>query len=288
MFPEAGYSFDGRATTLPRGLGMLLKRLNVPVVTVITDGAYLRTPLFNELKNRRIKVNAHIKCLLTPDEIKGKTVAELDAILDSEFAFDAYAKQYETKTVIDESFRAQGLHRVLYRCPNCNSEGAMVGEGTTLSCGKCGKVYEMDAYGRMNALDGKTEFTHIPDWYDWQRECVKREIEQGEYSLETDVSIGIMRDHKAYYEVGEGILTHGENGFRLIGCDGKLEYSHSALASHTINADFYWYTIGDCISIGNREMLYYCFPKTNIPVAKIRLASEEIYKIKRAEKRRKK
>ena len=31
MFPEAGYSFDGRTTTLPRKMGILLKKLDVPV-----------------------------------------------------------------------------------------------------------------------------------------------------------------------------------------------------------------------------------------------------------------
>lgn len=288
MFPEAGYSFDGRATSLPHGLGMLLKRLNVPVVTVITDGAYLRTPLFNELKNRKTKVTAHVSCLLTPEEMKEKSVKELDAIIDNAFSFDAYAKQYETKRIIDEPYRAKGLERILYRCPHCNTDGQMHGDGTEIYCKKCGKDYEMDAFGRMCAKNGETEFAHIPDWYNWQRECVRKEIENGEYCLETEVKIGVMRDHKAYYTIGEGILVHDENGFRLTGCDGRLEYSHSPLASHTINADFYWYTIGDCISIGNREILYYCFPKAHIPVAKIRLAAEEIYKIKRAEKRIKK
>jgi len=33
MYPEAGYSFDGRATALPRKMGVLMKRLGVPVVT---------------------------------------------------------------------------------------------------------------------------------------------------------------------------------------------------------------------------------------------------------------
>lgn len=40
MYPEAGYSFDGRTTTLPRKLGILMKKLGVPVVTVITQGAF--------------------------------------------------------------------------------------------------------------------------------------------------------------------------------------------------------------------------------------------------------
>ena len=76
MYPEAGYSFDGRTTALPRKLGVLMKRLGVPVVTVITQGAFARDPLYNMLQIRDVKVSAHVKCLATAEEIKEKTVAE--------------------------------------------------------------------------------------------------------------------------------------------------------------------------------------------------------------------
>ena len=79
MYPEAGYSFDGRTTTLPRGLGILMKRMGVPVVTVITEGAFHRDPLYNMLQIRDVKVSAHVKCIATPEEIHEKSVEELDA-----------------------------------------------------------------------------------------------------------------------------------------------------------------------------------------------------------------
>ena len=82
MYPEAGYSFDGRTTTLPRGLGILMKRLDVPVVTVITKGAFHRDPLYNMLQIRDVKVSAHVKCIATAEEIREKSVEELDALLD--------------------------------------------------------------------------------------------------------------------------------------------------------------------------------------------------------------
>ena len=44
MFPEAGYSFDGTATTIPHRLGKLLKMLDSPVMTIRTHGAFLRDP----------------------------------------------------------------------------------------------------------------------------------------------------------------------------------------------------------------------------------------------------
>jgi hypothetical protein len=46
-------------------------------------------------------------------------------------------------------------------------------------------------------------------------------------------------------------------------------------------ADYYWYEIGDMICIGNNDVLYYCFPKGADPVAKARLATEELYKLKK-------
>ena len=69
LYPEAGYSFDGTATALPRKMGVLLKKLDVPVVTVITQGAYFRQPLYNDLQKRKVKVRADVTCLFTAEEI---------------------------------------------------------------------------------------------------------------------------------------------------------------------------------------------------------------------------
>lgn len=281
MFPEAGYSLDGRATVLPRHLGVLLKRLKVPVVTVTTWGAYARDPLYNGLQIRRVKVSAEVKCVLTPEEIKEKSLEELDEIVQSAFRFDQFAWQRDNRVRIDEPFRADGLHRMLYKCPACRAEGEMEGKGVHLTCHHCGKQYELEPYGTLRALSGKTEFNHIPDWFDWQREQVRQEILDGTYCLDTDVDIGMMVDHKALYMVGQGRLRHDKDGFILTGCDGKLRYEQDPLASHSLNVDYFWYEIGDVISIGNRDALYYCFPKQKDVVTRARLAAEILYQMKK-------
>lgn len=286
MFPEAGYSFDGRASALPQKMGLLLKKLNVPVVTVITEGAFLRQPLYNELRTRKVKVSAKVSCILTPEEIKEKSVKELDSLIDNAFTFDAFARQRETKTIINTKDRAKGLERILYLCPSCLAEGFMKTDGCEIFCEKCGKRYEMDVFGSLSAKDGKTEFSHIPDWVDFERKNIRNELKNGEYRLETDVKIGIIRDYKALYMVGNGKLIHDENGFSLKSDDGEIDYHQSALSAHSVNSDFYWYTIGDVVGIGNKDFLYYCFPKKDVSVTKVRLAAEELYKIKKAEKRR--
>ena len=282
MFPEAGYSFDGKTTTLPRKMGILLKKLDVPVVTVITEGAFARDPLYNMLQLRKVKVSAKVKCLLTRQEIKEKSVAELDAMIDEAFSFDNFAWQQENGILIKEKFRADGLNRILYQCAHCGTEGKMEGSGTILKCHHCGKEYELTEDGYLRALEGETEFSHVPDWYDWQRQNVRKELEEGSYSLDTDVDIAVLTNYKALYKVGSGRLKHDAEGFHLTGCDGKLDYKQSPLSSHSLNSDYFWYEMGDVIGIGNRDMLYYCFPKgSGDVVGKTRLAVEELYKMKK-------
>ena len=279
MFPEAGYSFDGRATVLPRRMGQLLKMLKVPVLFIKTEGAFLRTPLYNELKNREVPIRAEMKCLLTVEEIADRSVEELDAILADAFSFDQFRRQYETGLRVTEDFRADGLERVLYKCPHCGREDGMRGEGIYLTCHACGRRWELTELGRMRALEGETEYAHIPDWFDWQRACVKRELETGTYRLDTAVDIGVIMDTKALYMVGTGRLTHDADGFRLTGDDGVLHYEQKPKFSYSLNSDYYWYEIGDMIGIGTADCLYYCFPHDKIPVAKVRLATEELFKI---------
>lgn len=286
MYPEASYSFDGTATALPRRMGVLLKKLAVPVVMVRTYGAFAYDPLYNCLQTRRVLVHADVSCLLTPEEIAAQSVEQLDDVLDSAFTFDNFEWQRENGIAIHEDFRADGLERILYRCACCGAEGQMEGRGTGLTCRACGKHYEMDEHGVLHAADGDTEFPHIPDWYAWERRTVREELLRGDYQLSVDVRIGMMVDYKAIYMVGNGHLRHDENGFELTGCDGRLHYTQSPLASYGLYSDYFWYELGDVICIGDHEALYYCFPPAGTPVAKARLAAEELFKLKKAARSR--
>ena len=215
MYPEASYSFDGTATPLPESLGKCLKMLGVPVVMIRTYGAFARDPLYNNLKLRKVDVSADMEYLLSPREIAEKSVSELNAILTEQFSFDNFRWQQENNVRIAEAFRADCLNRVLYKCPHCGTEGKMLGKGTGLSCGNCGKKYELTELGYMEAVEGETEFPHIPHWYRWERECVRKELEEGTYQLDVVVDICMMVNTKCVYRVGSGRLHHDVEGFHL-------------------------------------------------------------------------
>ena len=286
LYPEASYSFDGTATALPESIGKCVKALGVPVVMLRTFGAFARDPLYNGLRKRRVNVSAELRCLLSSEELSAMSAEELQSRIDEQFRFDSFRWQQENGVAVCEPFRAEGLNRVLYKCPHCLTEGETEGRGTTLTCRRCGAVYRLTELGALERTDGgAAKFTHVPDWYAWERECVRAELERGTYALDIPVRICMMVNMKQICRVGEGRLRHDENGFHLTGCGGRLDCVQRAEASYSLYADYFWYELGDMICIGDSRALYYCFPLCEGDVvAKTRLAAEELYRLKRAQR----
>ena len=285
MYPEASYSFDGTATPLPESIGKCVKMLGVPLVMIRTYGAFARDPLYNGLQLRKVDVSADLEYLLSPQEIAKASTAEINTLLAERFSFDNFRDQQEQQIRITEPFRADGLNRVLYKCPHCGNEGAMTGKGTTLTCNSCGKTYLLTETGFLEAQEGETEFSHIPDWYRWERSCVRQELLDGSYRLDIPVRICMLVDSRSIYRVGEGRLIHTREGFHLSGCEGRLDYRQKPTSSYSLYSDYFWYELGDMICIGNSKALYYCFPTGQQDVvAKTRLAAEELYKLTKADR----
>lgn len=278
LFPEAGYTFDGSTAPLPESVGKCLKFFNVPVVVLQTNGAFLYDPLYNNLQLRKVKVSATLNYVLSKEDIKNKDVYELNNIIKEHFTFDNFKKQQDNKVVVNESFRADSLNKVLYKCPHCLTEGKTYGKGTTMICGHCHEEYELTEEGRLQNLTGETLFDHIPTWYNWQREEVKKEILNGTYNFHDDVEIYVLKNYDSIYHIGSGHLVHDVNGFNLTSKELGIEYVQSPLASYSCGSDLNWYEIGDVIGIGDSKIRYYCLPKNKRDVvAKAKLATEELY-----------
>lgn len=280
LYPEAGYSLDGTATVLPEHFAQFLKKLGIAVAMIRTYGAFTRDPLYNNLQRRKVKVSTKIEYLFSPKELEEKSDDVITARLNECFSFDQFRWQKENGVKVNEPFRADMLHRVLYKCPHCKTEGQTEGKGTTLICHACGARYHLDEYGELRNETGDTAFSFASDWAAWERKSVREEILAGEYALDIPVKIAMQVDTRALYFVGEGRLQHDKEGFTLTGCDGKLQFTQKASSMYSVNADYNFYEIGDMVSFGTTKMLYYCFPKNaSDSVTKIRFATEEIYRL---------
>ena len=289
MFPEAVYTLDGTCVTLPKTLAKFIKKLDVPLCMLKTSGVYLQVPAYGYVEKRDVPIEAELRYVLSPEEIKEMSVEEIQEVIDREFSFDDFRWQKENNIIIDEPFRAAGLHRILYKCPHCQKEGKMESSGIHLSCGACGKTWELTELGYLKATEGETYFDHVPDWYKWERECVRREILDGGYGFDVPCDIMMIVDTKALYKVGSGRLSHNmEDGFHLTGCDGKIDYRQSSKSMYTCEATPYWYEIDDVIGMGNNQVLYFAFPtEQKEVVGKVKLAVEEIFKILESQKQAK-
>ncbi len=282
IYPEARYSHVGTDSVIPESLGMMIKRFEVPVVTLITKGAHLRQPVW-DLNKRKVDVVANMRKILSPEEIKNMSQEQINDLINTEFKYDDYKYQVENNIIIDYEDRAKNINKVLYQCPNCKAEHMMYSEKNKLWCGKCKKVYQMDTLGRMGAVDSVTEFPHIPDWYEWQRTEVKKQISEGTYGIDTMVHIDSLPNATGFYRLGTGRLIHNSDGFTLTmkNENGEFTVHKNVLENYSIHIEYDYFGKGDCISFSTYTDTYYLFPfeKRDI-VTKIHFAVEELYKIK--------
>src|SRR5690606_30725931 len=154
------------------------------------------------LKQRKNRIAADMTQIVTEEEIKTLSVEEINQRIHDAFIYDEYAWQKREQIKIDDKNRAKGLHRVLYQCPSCKKEHVMDSNLDKIWCTSCGKSYTMDVYGELKAEQGKTEFSHIPAWYEFEREEVRKEILSGTYHFEDEVMIESLPNAKGYIPLG--------------------------------------------------------------------------------------
>ena len=182
IYPEARYSLCGTTAVLPTSLGKLCKLMKVPVATLICHGHHVNFPFWN-LHDRRVKpTEADFSLVFTPEQLESMSVDEINDRIVEAFQYDDFAWQKERGIRTPYEKRAEGLQKVLYQCPHCGTEYRMKAGGTHLWCDHCGKEWEMTELGELRALEGETEFSHIPDWYEWERSNVRKEVREGRYS----------------------------------------------------------------------------------------------------------
>jgi len=284
IYPEARYALVGTTAILPDSLGKMVKLLTMPVVTLICHGHHLQQPVWN-LKKRKVDTSADLSLILTPDMIAEKSVSELNEIIRTAFYYDDYRYQVENNLEIKAPDRAEGLHKVLYQCPECGNQNTMSSEGSRLICRMCGSVHEMDYLGKLHSLKGHTKFTHIPDWYEWERQQVKEEILQGKYRTESDVYVDILQNGTGFYRLGVAKLIHDETGFHLTGnFEEPFAVHKGPLENYSVHIEYNYFGKGDGVSFSTLHDTYYLFSvDQSISVTKVHFAVEELYKIKVAE-----
>lgn len=285
MYPEARYSPAGITSYLPDSLGMLVKMNKVPVVAVVHRGNHLHTPAWNFNNKRKVPLHTTMTQIITAEEAKTLSADDINRRIKEALSYDEYKYQKDNGILITEPYRAEGLHKILYKCPCCKTESKMASEGAEIFCRECGKRWTLLENGDLKANEGVTEFSRVPDWFEWERYEVRAEVERGEYSFVDKVDVHSMPRCWNFEALGEATLTHNANeGFVLRGHYNGKDYliARAPLQTNSLHVEYNFPHIKpfDCVDISTENDSFYCYPTKENVVTKLALATEEIYKIK--------
>lgn len=176
----------------------------------------------------------------------------------------------------------------LYQCPVCGHEFEMDSQGDRIFCRACGSAWEMDEYGNLMEVKntrGEAPLgtnVKIPDWYEWERENVDREIREGRYRLDCSVRVEALPNSVNFIDCGEGRLVHEKTGFGLSFRDyrdGQQRTLHFPSASMTsIHTEYDYRGKGQCVVLSVPDDTYFLFPlEKKFNATKIQFAVEYLY-----------
>lgn len=284
MYPEARYSPCGTRSYIPESVGKLIRMNKVPVVAIVHHGNYLHSPFWNFRQKRKAPLHMTMTQVITAEQAATMSVDQINEAVRDALTYDEYKYQKENGISITETFRAEGMHKILYQCPHCMTESKMASEGTELFCTSCGKRWNLNEDGTLSALEGETEFSHVPDWFEWERTQVRQQVRTGQYSFEDEVEVYSLPMCWRFEELGKAKLTHDpENGFVLEGHYNGAPYriQRMPIANNSLHIEYDYCYIKpfDCIDISTEKDSFYCYPTLSNVVTKLAFATEEIYRL---------
>ena len=190
LFPHGCLSNDGRPGGYAVfGIAKLIKMLSVPVVALRTDGGYLTRPRWSK-KARRGRIETQASLLFTADEVKTLTAQEIYNQMTVAIYYDDYKWQRDKMIPFHGNKIAEGVEYVLYKCPKCESEFTLRSEGDRLFCMHCGNAVRMNRYLLFDPESIDTVwFDGIDRWYDYQSECLAKEIKDPSFKLNADTEL---------------------------------------------------------------------------------------------------
>ena len=224
IFPEGMSSISGANQPVAIGTGKFIKHFKVPVYYSVIKGGYLTSPKYC-LDERPGYVEVVFDKLFSPEEIDKLTPEEIedkmnDAIYHDDFEWNLKEGHiYKTNGEV-----AKNLHDLLYLCPKCNTEFKMLGEKNTIKCLHCGNGATIDDTYKMTPFNDQCIIPKTQtEWFKLQREKVKKEIQDENFKLVEEVSLGILpdyenlKDQKTSKIVGSGTITLDHTGLSYSG-----------------------------------------------------------------------
>ena len=283
IFPEGMSSISGANQPVAIGTGKLLKHHKVPVYYSVIRGGYLTSPKYN-LKDRCGRVEVEFDRLFTPEDLEKLTVEEIEDTINRAIYHDDYAwnKIHKHRYEIGET-GAEDLEDLLFWCPKCGKQHTMATKGNTIFCTACGNGATLtDTYELVPFDDTSVIPETQTEWFNMQRDVIRREVENEEFVLEENVELGmlpefeLLKNQATSQIVGSGVLRLDRSGLTYTGTKNGEKYTFHiksrSLPTYGMCTDlsrFYTFHEGEFVEF---------YPEHRV-VEKFFLATEEIHRL---------
>lgn len=228
IFPEGIQSTSGSTHPINPATAQFIKRSKANVVIATSKGAYLATNRYSADRKKGY-VGIEYSLVFTPEMLETLSEEEiyrliLQKISYNDFAFNKVARH----PYVGKKPNAFGLDKILYKCPTCKEEYALGVEKDTVVCKRCGFSVRVNEYYDLVDGKGKTIPADINEWYNWQRRCVARQVQDERFEMVLQGSLCALKLDKLrkapkdrqVLSVGQARLT--KQGFFFTGSlDGQ-------------------------------------------------------------------
>ncbi len=271
--PEGRLSAYGCLESLAPATEKLVKHLEVPVVLAKINGAYLTFPKW--AKNiRRGLIEVEYEQILTPEEIKDMTAEEINDVLYQKLDYDDF-KWQESKRIAYKGKRfAEGLEHLLYICPVCHKEYTIQTSSDMIHCNACGADIRLNPY-----YDFESDHPDIPknirDWYLFQKEFERKNVQKDNYLLESKVTLKFPDSSgKGFSKVGDGVVVMTKKG---VSYTGTIKDEFKTVHFKIENIPAILFGPNEDFEIYHDNTLYYFIPENIRECVKWSVVGEAMY-----------
>ncbi len=232
LYPEGNTTIDGSMLPIGIATAKLIKKLECKVVLFRTVHGYDKKPKW-AWRYCRGTVQGDVVRVIEAEELADMSAERLLDEIVKGLHCDAAEERRRNPVAYVGKRKAEGIERLLYRCPECGEVGQFASAGTRFWCKACGHNYGIEADGRLWG----SRFDNTADWNKWQLQKEKERLallsaQDMWYAVpgtlwdcqeKRSVNTGVLRMWKDRLEIGARCVPYDElRGCVLHGCNGIL------------------------------------------------------------------
>ena len=177
LFPEGIQSLSGSTHPINPATCKFLKRSGATIVVCKSEGAYLCQNRFSK-DIKKGKIDVYYDIVFTPEELQNLTEDQIYDKLIKNFSYNEFKlNKVRHERYVGKLPNADGLDKIIYKCPHCQKEFSFEVVGDTMTCKDCGYAISVDEYYDLHVKSNhKLYFDNIDDWFKWQRKTVQQKM----------------------------------------------------------------------------------------------------------------